>query len=346
MTESNLIDRYFDFDDYEKLGKKHYQATGEEMRYEEYLYLLKHGLSQASLKSLHEPAARREQEQLARDFHDRYHESGLTEQDFLLPGSNVDVERLLRYIRLPEHSHLFVEMAYVFEGKCHHFVEGQEYLQEEGELIVLPPGTHHDLSAENDARCITVKLQLDFFVHLSIPELPMYSRPLRFSCGKDPMLEAMFLFLFQQQETQLPYRNQMMENTIINILTYVMQQYKDSLTILTQTPVMDKTVLEMITYMYENYQTVTLTSLAEQFHYNESYLSRMFHDQTGKTFSQALKEYRLSKAEELLLTTDWKLDRICDKIGYKDTRQFIRSFRELYGDTPEKYRKKKQSFSA
>lgn len=346
MKEGRLIDQYFEFDKYEKLGKKLFESTGQEMLYEEYLYLIKHGVNQASINSLRQPAARREQKKLAQDFYDLYHTTGLTERDFLLPSANVDAERLLRYIRIPEHSHLFLEMAYVFHGQCPHRVEGQDYLQKEGELIILPPGTHHDLHTEDDAWCITVKLRTDYFVHLSIPELPMFSRPLRFSCEKDPMLEAMFLFLFQQQETELPYRNQMMENTVVNIFTYIMQQYKDSLTMLTQTPAMDKNVLEMVTYMYENYQTVTLSSLAEQFHYNETYLSRMFHEQTGKTFSQALKEYRLSKAEELLLTTDWKLDRICDKIGYKDTRQFIRSFRELYGDTPEKYRKKKQSFSA
>ena len=104
----------------------------------------------------------------------------------------------------------------------------------------------------------------------------------------------------------------------------------------------DQRILDMVNYMYNHYRTVTLHDLAAEFHYNESYLSRMFQEQAGRSFSETVKDFKLRKAAELLKTRKWKLDHICEEIGYKDTRQFIRSFKEMYGITPDKFRKRVQ----
>ena len=49
--------------------------------------------------------------------------------------------------------------------------------------------------------------------------------------------------------------------------------------------------------------------------------------------------FKLKQADKLLQTTDKKLNEICDIIGYSDTTQFIRDFKQRYGNTPAKYRK-------
>ena len=104
----------------------------------------------------------------------------------------------------------------------------------------------------------------------------------------------------------------------------------------------DQHMLDMINYMYDNFRTVTLRDLAREFHYNESYLSRMFQRQAGRSFSETVKDFKLRKAAEYLETKDWKLDRICEEIGYKDTRQFIRSFKDVFGMTPDRFRRQNQ----
>ena len=65
--------------------------------------------------------------------------------------------------------------------------------------------------------------------------------------------------------------------------------------------------------------------------YNESYLSRMFQEHAGRSFSETVRDFKLRKAAELLKTTNWKLDHICEEIGYRDTRQFIRSLNQRGG---------------
>ena len=68
----------------------------------------------------------------------------------------------------------------------------------------------------------------------------------------------------------------------------------------------------------------------------------MFQAQAGRSFSETVKDFKLRKAAELLKTKNWKLDQICEEIGYRDTRQFIRSFKEMYGITPDRFRKSAQ----
>jgi len=104
----------------------------------------------------------------------------------------------------------------------------------------------------------------------------------------------------------------------------------------------DKRLLDMVNYMYNHYRTITLHDLASEFHYNTSYLSRMFQEQAGRSFSETVKDFKLRKAVELLKTKNWKLDQICDEIGYSDTRQFIRSFKQMFGVTPDRFRKVEQ----
>ena len=35
-----------------------------------------------------------------------------------------------------------------------------------------------------------------------------------------------------------------------------------------------------------------------------------------------------------------KIDDICESVGYRDTTQFIRTFKAIYGTTPKQYQKK------
>ena len=133
-----------------------------------------------------------------------------------------------------------------------------------------------------------------------------------------------------------------MESTAAALITYILQRYMDTMQPLYSIALRDKRLLDMVNYMYNHYRTITLHDLAEEFHYNTSYLSRMFQEQAGRSFSETVKDFKLRKAVELLKTKNWKLDQICDEIGYSDTRQFIRSFKQMFGVTPDRFRKVEQ----
>ena len=88
-------------------------------------------------------------------------------------------------------------------------------------------------------------------------------------------------------------------------------------------------------------EDLTLESTARMVYLSPTYLSRVFKNETGVTFSQYLNNVRITKAKELLLNPTLKLTDISLMVGYSDQSYFTRVFRKNTGITPSDYRKKK-----
>ncbi len=88
------------------------------------------------------------------------------------------------------------------------------------------------------------------------------------------------------------------------------------------------------------YETFTLTSLAEQYHVDASYLSRTFSKAYGETITAFLTRTRMEHAIELMRDPDRKLETISMLVGYDDYNYFSRVFRKKMGVSPSEYRGK------
>ncbi|WP_238386431.1 helix-turn-helix transcriptional regulator [Streptococcus sp. S784/96/1] len=93
----------------------------------------------------------------------------------------------------------------------------------------------------------------------------------------------------------------------------------------------------MLSLILLNYQTITLTTLAKQFSYSESYLSKLIKKNTGKTFKFIVEEARIANAKKLLLTTTLSLTEISQKAGYFDSSHMNRDFIKWLGISPKKW---------
>lgn len=339
MDTTALWERLDRLEKSEQFGKRYYETYGENIYYTQYLYLLKYDFEEIPLERLKSHSARKEQEELEEMLLARRKEDRLSEDYFFPEGVNVEVEKTLRYIDIPAHSHDFVECVCVLKGTCRHTVGGRIFYQEAGQFFYLPSGTVHETAPEPDCFCLTLKVRKTTFLTFHLPNLPLFSSPVSFTFGDDPAVRETMLLIYAQQESRKAYSDLLMDNLFQTLLIYLMQNYMDTLTYLTLDAPAQKELLAILNYMFENYQVVTLRGLAEQFHYSESYLSNLFHKNFGETFTQVLRRYKMERAEELLRTTNLKLNDICDAVGYKDTTQFIRNFKEQYSATPGQYRK-------
>ena len=86
------------------------------------------------------------------------------------------------------------------------------------------------------------------------------------------------------------------------------------------------------------YKDISLNSLAEMVYLNTSYLSTIFKAETGCGINKYIKNIRMEKAKELLLTTNMKISDIGLSIGFKNDSYFVKTFRDHFGKTPEKMR--------
>ena len=99
--------------------------------------------------------------------------------------------------------------------------------------------------------------------------------------------------------------------------------------------------LSVITaYMKEHYrEDISLESLAENFGYSPTYLSRMFQKYAKTNYKIYLVNIRLEHAVKELMNTRMPIGEIAYGNGFPNSRAFAKAFRKRYGMLPSEYRK-------
>ena len=103
----------------------------------------------------------------------------------------------------------------------------------------------------------------------------------------------------------------------------------------------ERTFQEIRQYMAENFcLPLTREETAAYFQLNPNYLSRLFRQRSGSSFSEILRSMRLERATFLLRATDLLVDEITLQCGYQSTPFFTSAFHRHFGLPPGQYRLK------
>lgn len=96
----------------------------------------------------------------------------------------------------------------------------------------------------------------------------------------------------------------------------------------------------LLAYIHKEYanEAVNLSEFAQQYQVNANYLSNLFHQETGMTYTQYLTQHRLTEAKRWLRETNLKIYEVCEKVGYRDPAYFSRIFKAFIGMAPGDYR--------
>jgi two-component system response regulator YesN len=84
-------------------------------------------------------------------------------------------------------------------------------------------------------------------------------------------------------------------------------------------------------------QEITLHTVADRLYLNSSYLSRLFKQETGKSFSNYVLERKMERAKAALVDGA-KISEAASMVGYHDGSYFTRVFRKFWGVTPGEIR--------
>lgn len=99
-----------------------------------------------------------------------------------------------------------------------------------------------------------------------------------------------------------------------------------------------------VSYMEMNYfKPLNMAVVSNYVGLNYSYFSEAFKVHTGENFVLFLKKVRIRKGKELLLEGNQKMQEIGSAVGFENTKQFSRVFKELEGISPQEYRIKMRS---
>lgn len=272
--------------------------------------------------------------------------------DKLLPfGRTITIRPHARFIDFPEHTHDYVEMVYMCSGQTRHIVNGTEITLRGGELLMLGQNARQSIapaSAEDIA--VNFIVRPEFFTG-TLPYLGEEKTPLRdfvVNCLTGRNETGYLLFrvsgilpiqnlienLLYTLTVEIPNRRSILQSTMGLLFTLLL--------IHTDTLQFEKpeheAVVSVLRYIEANYVDGSLSNIADELHYELSYLSRLIRRTTGKNFTDLLQEKRLSQAAWFLRNTDRKVDEISISVGYENISYFHHIFTARFGMTPKKFR--------
>jgi two-component system, response regulator YesN len=85
---------------------------------------------------------------------------------------------------------------------------------------------------------------------------------------------------------------------------------------------------------------ITIEKIAREIPMNPTYFCKYFKSQTGETILDYVTKTRITRAKELLLTTDLRVYDIAKQVGYADSKYFSKLFKKHYGEVPTKFKEK------
>lgn len=86
-------------------------------------------------------------------------------------------------------------------------------------------------------------------------------------------------------------------------------------------------------------EDLPLNQIADALHYSKFYLARIFAEETGCTVYKYIKRRRLTLAARKLAETKQPIVDIAYEAHYDSQQAFTLAFKQLYGCTPNSYRK-------
>ena len=96
-------------------------------------------------------------------------------------------------------------------------------------------------------------------------------------------------------------------------------------------------------FIDRNYaRDLTVDRLATMASLSTFHFIRAFRAAFGQTPHQYLRDRRLARAKELLVTTPQPVTEICDQIGFQSLGSFSSLFRRVTGETPAEFRAKRR----
>ncbi|WP_026891770.1 response regulator transcription factor [Lacrimispora aerotolerans] len=153
------------------------------------------------------------------------------------------------------------------------------------------------------------------FIHLEIPaSSPIWQ-----------LLNVMILeYAHKTEDTQ-----KILKPMVMSLAMYLSYEYKRQ-----HTPACTTLIDRIMEYIESHSDSVTLKEIASHFGYHPVYISRLLPEKTGKTFSALVTESLMRRAKLLLDHTDLSIEKIADMLGYSNSSNFYKAFKQYYGTSP------------
>jgi AraC-like DNA-binding protein/quercetin dioxygenase-like cupin family protein len=255
-----------------------------------------------------------------------------------------------------QHSHDYFELMYVSRGHCTQTIGNVHCDLSEGDFCLLNPYVSHsiDISSETDYLFnIIIQKSLfkesflcslsgndlisNFFIssllQASKQQLYLYFPRYEFN-NAHVLIQSLIIELL---EKKMGYKKAA-ENYLALVFTELARCMQQKMDADNSTIIGETNLTTILSYINANKNDITLTSVAEKFHYHPKYISSLIKKYTGKSFSQVLQESRMQEVCYYLENTNMSINELAQLMGYYDRSYFNRTFKKIFNMTPQDYR--------
>ncbi|TBL75998.1 AraC family transcriptional regulator [Paenibacillus thalictri] len=260
--------------------------------------------------------------------------------------------------RITLHRHDFLELSLVTEGTGTELINGTPHVLKPGTLAFLLPHQLHELVSNPadplrmyvcnfDMSLLAGEHEADWGGQAFLSAQSTANRPYVEASPADlERLRGIFATLFEEYNNRNPWRNWLIKAKLIEALTLlerIREGNAERESAVSTTAAQDNlhaSIWPILQYVHQNYrEPLSLSGLAEHFHFHPSHLSESIKQHLGQTFTAFLQELRIRHACGLLASTDLPVTSVALEVGFGSYQTFCRLFRKLKRAAPADYRK-------
>lgn len=271
-------------------------------------------------------------------------------------GDSISISQQPYGTDIPWHVHDYIEILFVYRGRCTLTVEDKVNELGEGDLILIDkfiPHTVNKIGTEDVVLNMILKqdvltpsflgrlgrqnlisrFMLDSFINKRKNHHYLVFRTERGSKATE-FMENIMCELFDRDF----YSAEIIDSCLVILFSMLIRSSSQQQTASGSTPNREIPLFDFLKYIEEHYRTCTLVTMGEHFGFHPNYLSALLKKATGKSFKDLLQLQRLSKAALFLARSDMPIPDIAEEVGYSSLTFFYKKFKELYLETPHCYR--------
>jgi AraC family transcriptional regulator, melibiose operon regulatory protein len=276
---------------------------------------------------------------------------------------NIFISQRVPSAFVPMHIHKYIELIYVYQGKCTVILQDDVVNISEGGIIIIDKNSPHTVKETSKSDIIIeIKLKHDYLSSEFLSRFTNKSIISKFLIDSliDSQRANNYLYFPFEERSNIAgimenimceyFEKDVFTEELINTYMFIMFteliRWNNSLTNsqMDKKKKNDSIVLNFLKYIEENYKDCSLTDMSEKYKYHPNYISAVLKKATGKSFTDLLQIQRLNKAAIYLSNSDLPIPVIAEEVGYSSVSFFYKKFNEIFFQTPKEYRESKSEF--
>lgn len=257
----------------------------------------------------------------------------------------------------PVHKHTYFEIIFIRSGKGKHFLNGNELTYKEGDVFLLGPEDYHSFDIEVSTSFCYIRFTENFISDNTTVKHKYWQQTIdslltsayhstgtivKDEADKITLSHLLSALIYEYQNRHEGSYELIMDSIMKAMLSILARNIISQTTVNIKDIKTPQLIEGMLIYIRQNIhdpERLRMETLAEHFHYSQSYLSTFFKKQVGESLQQYILKYKLKLIENRLQNSHLTISEISHEFGFTDESHFNKVFRKYYGVAPGIFRK-------